>query len=211
MVHCMLLRLPRARVWPEERAGSCPLLRVTLPCFVFWLFGQTFCIPWACLGQAGSAAENCSPCDSYLPEKAGRGKQVVLFMLKMPGMLQATFQLLCFETLASHWAKGGSSSLGCSPFPSPWKCTHFLPFQIKPPCFHSLCCVPAGFWGFWLCWWGCSAAAQGYPMLPKISSSAEGSCCCGDWGTGRETLGRHYRLTCHCLRLFAPQKANLFW
>ena len=68
---------------------------------VFQLFGQTFCVPRACLRHAGHAAENFSPCDFYLPGKADREKQVVLPMLKMPGRLQAMFQLPCFETGAA--------------------------------------------------------------------------------------------------------------
>lgn len=56
----------------------------------------------ACLRQAGSAAENFSPCDSYLPGKAGGEEQVVLLMLKVSGRLKAMFQLLCFETGASN-------------------------------------------------------------------------------------------------------------
>lgn len=79
-----------------------------------------FRVPGACLRQAGGAAEDFSPCGSYLPEKAGRGSQVGLFMLKIPGGLQAMmFWLPCSETGASNGERGGSSSLGCAPLPSP--------------------------------------------------------------------------------------------
>lgn len=62
----------------------------------FQPFGQAFCVLGTCLRQAGSAAGNFILCDSYLPGKAGKGKQVVLFMLKVSGRLQAMFQVLCF-------------------------------------------------------------------------------------------------------------------
>lgn len=42
----------------------------------FQPFGQTFCVLGTCLRQASGTAGNFSPCDSYLPGKAGKGKQV---------------------------------------------------------------------------------------------------------------------------------------
>lgn len=131
-------------------------------------------------------------------------------MLKIPGTLQAMLPLLCFEM----WSSNSSSSLGCPPFPSPWNCTHFLPFLMKPTYFCSPCsagrgCVSAGLWGSWLCWWG---AVEVHRACPAAQAAQH---CCSSWCCGlRHREGNHeqtyYRFTHHCLRLFAPQKANLF-
>lgn len=184
----MFLRLPKLVFDPRREQSP------ALCCIFILTLGRRFA-PVG-LPRAGWQCWKLQPM-WFLPTwEDSQGKQIVLFMLKMPGTLQAVFQLLTFETWASNWAKGGSSSLGCSPFPSPWNCTHFLPFQTKATCLQHMVC-PCRSLRLLAVLVRLQRSCTGLALLLRLSSVAAGSWCCGDWGTGRETLDR---FTCHHLR-----------
>lgn len=117
-------KAPKARFWPEERAVTCPLLY-----FVFWLWADV--LHPVGLPRAGWQCWKLQPM-WFLPDWEGsQGKQVVLFMLKMPGT-PGSVPAPHLWNVGFKLSQGRQQFSGMFPFSFPMKLHTLSPISNKP-------------------------------------------------------------------------------